>query len=204
MYRFFVAVIRVLIRILWGIEVEGVDNIPHGSGAIVAGNHTTWFDPVAIAVAIPRPVHFMGKAELFKVPILGWLFSRAHVFPVRRGLADRQAIRTAQERVTQGHLVGMFPEGTRNKEGDDLHPLQGGAALISIKTGAPVIPVVVPRVRLARLRTPIQVRIGEPIDLGGPKRASKSDITTGNAAISAQFRWLLGRNNQEDIEIQSW
>ena len=204
MYRFFVAVNRVLIRILWGIEVEGVDNIPHGSGAIVAGNHTTWIDPVAIAVAIPRPVHIMRKAELFKVPILGWLVARGHVFPVRRCLADRQAIRTAQERVTQGLLVGMFPEGTRNKEGDDLLPLQGGAALISIKTGAPVIRVVVPRVRLARLRTPIQCRIGEPIDLVGPKRASKSDITSGNSANSAQFRSLLGRNNQEDIEIQSW
>lgn len=194
MYRFLVAIIKVIILILWGIEVEGAENIPQHKGAVVAGNHTTWFDPVAIAVALKRPVHFMGKAELFKVPILSWLFSRVHVFPVRRGLADRQAIRTAQDRVTQGHLVGMFPEGTRNKEGDALLPLQGGAALIAIKTGVPVIPVVVPRVELGRLRKPIRVKIGEPIDLGGPRKVAKSDIIRGNEAISAQFRSLLGRN----------
>lgn len=195
MYRFLVAIIKVIIHILWGIQVEGAENIPQQTGAVVAGNHTTWFDPVAIAVAIKRPVHFMGKAELFKVPILSWLFSRVHVFPVRRGLADRQAIRTAQDRVTQGHLVGMFPEGTRNKEGDALLPLQGGAALIAIKTGVPVIPVVVPRIELGRLRKPIRVKIGAPIDLGGPKKVAKSDIIRGNEAISAQFRLLLGRNN---------
>ncbi len=195
MYKFVVGFLRLLVSIIWGVQVEGAENIPHNAGAIVAGNHTTWFDPVAIAVAIKRPVHFMAKAELFKNPFLNWLFTKVNAFPVKRGLGDRHAIRTAQERVMTGNLVGMFPEGTRNKTGDELLPLQGGATLISIKTGVPVIPVVVYEFKLSRIRRPIKVTIGKPVNLGGPKKANKSDVAHGNELIYSQFRSLLSRNN---------
>lgn len=195
MYRFFVAILKVITYMIWGLEVRGLENIPSEGGAVVAGNHTTWFDPVAIAVAIKRPVHFMGKAELFKIPVLGWLLPKAHVFPVKRGLADRDAIRTAQERVNDGHLLGIFPEGTRKKNDDEeLLPLQGGAALIALKTGVSVVPVVVSGVKPMRFRKPIKVTIGSPIDLGGPKRANKAEILEANDAISCQFSSLLRRN----------
>lgn len=194
-YLIFVAIIRFLTKLFCGLEVIGLEHIPPSSGAVVAGNHTTWFDPFAIAMAIRRPVHFMGKAELFKSPIIGWLLHRVHVFPVKRGLADRDAIRTAQERVSGGELLGIFPEGTRNKGDNELLPLQGGAALISLKTGVPVIPVIVSRVKPFRFRRPIQVIIGPAIDLGGPKRANKIEIGQANEIISAQFSSLLRRNN---------
>jgi 1-acyl-sn-glycerol-3-phosphate acyltransferase len=195
MYTFLVVVFRFFILLFWGLDVEGLEHIPQDSGAIVAGNHTSWYDPVVLAVAIKRPIHFMGKAELFEHPILRWFFFQVHAFPVRRGHADREAIRTSQDKVTEGHLLGMFPEGTRNKTLEALLPMQGGAALISLKTGVPIIPVVVSKGRRTGLRRPFKVTVGSPINLGGPKKASKADIAQGSKAISAQFSSLLSRNN---------
>lgn len=195
MYTFVVTIARLLVRLVWGLNVQGLEHIPRDTGAIIAGNHTGWFDPVVIAAAIKRPIHFMGKAELFENPVLRWFFSRLHAFPVKRGQADREAIRTSQELVTAGHLLGVFPEGTRNKTKEALLPLQGGATLIAIKTGVPVVPVVVVKSARRLLRRPYRVMIGAPIDLGGPKKATKIDIAQGNEAISVQFSSLLSRNN---------
>lgn len=195
MYTVLVAIIRFLVRLIWGLDLNGVERIPKDTGAIIAGNHTTWFDPVVLAAAIRRPIHFMAKAELFSYPIFNWLLPRLHAFPVRRGLADRDAIWISQERVNGGHLVGMFPEGTRNKTADPVLAIQGGAALIAIKTGVPIIPVVITKGQRRGLRRPFKVSVGTPIDLGGPAKATKVDIARGSKAISAQFSSLLSRNN---------
>lgn len=195
MYRVLVSIIRFILMVVAGLDVEGVENIPNEGGAIVAGTHTTMLDPVAIAIAIKRPVHFMGKAELFKSPILSWLFTRLNAFPVKRELADREALRTAQERVTDGNLLGIFPEGTRNTSEDEMLPLQGGTALIAIKTGVPVIPAAVSGFKPFRFRQPIKVVFGRPIDLGGPRKANKVEVAEGTKVISAEFSSLLSRNN---------
>lgn len=195
MYKLVVIIVRFIVKIIWGLEVEGAENIPNQGGAVVAGNHTTWFDPIAIAIAIERPVHFMGKAELFKIPILRWILLKLYVFPVQRGLADRDAIREAQERVSSGELLGIFPEGTRNKTAEGLLPLQGGAALIAIKTGVPVVPVIITGVNPKRFRKPIKVAIGQPIDLEGPRRANKQEVARGSEMIADQFSKLIRRNN---------
>lgn len=201
MYTFLVAIIRFFVLLICGLDVEGLEHIPQNTGAIVAGNHTTWFDPLILAIAIKRPIHFMGKAELFEHPIPRWFLSSLHAFPIRRGQADRQAIRMSQDKVTQGHLLGMFPEGTRNKTSEALLPVQGGAALIALKTGVPIIPVVVSRASLRGWRKPFKVTIGAPVDLGGPKKASKVEVARGSETISAQFSSLLSRNNKEYREI---
>jgi len=202
MYRFIRALAALIFSILFGMEISGIENVPEEGGAIIAGNHTTMMDPVAIGVALKRPVHFMGKVELFERPLPRWFFSRLHAFPVRRGLADREAIRTAQERVQAGHLLGIFPEGTRNTTDAELLPMQGGASLIAIKTGAPVIPVAVSGLKPWRFRRPIRVAFGRPIDLGGPRRATKAEVLEGTKAISAEISCLLSRNNGESREIQ--
>jgi 1-acyl-sn-glycerol-3-phosphate acyltransferase len=195
MYESLVAIVRFIVVLFWGLDIEGTEHIPEKSGAIVAGNHSSWSDPLVLAAAIRRPLHFMAKAELFKKPALAWLFSSINAFPVHREQADRQAIRTSQDKVSAGHLLGMFPEGTRNKTEGDLLPLKGGVALIAIKSGVPVIPVMVSQGKRRGLRRPFRVTIGAPIDLGGPKKASKKDIARGSEVISVQFRSLLSRNN---------
>lgn len=193
MYNAIVAFLRLIILILFGLQVEGLENIPKTGGAIVASNHTTWFDPVAVACAVRRPVHFMAKAELFQNPLLNKLFRRFYAFPVKRGHADREAIRTAIEVASSGNLLGIFPEGTRAR-GGELLPLQSGTVFIAAKSGAPIIPVAVSGVSPLRLRKRIIVRIGQPIDLEGPRRISKSEMETASLAISKQFAQLLRRN----------
>ncbi len=195
MYRVAVRVVRFLIKLFWGLEVDGLDNIPARGGAIIVANHNTWFDPVAIAAASARPVHFMAKVELFKNPLLRWFFTKVYAFPIKRGAADRQAIRTAQKRVADGHLLGIFPEGTRNVSKQELLPFQGGAALIALKTGVPVIPAITLGANPLRWRRKIKVVIGEPIDLGGPTRANKPAVAEASSVISGQFSALLRRNN---------
>lgn len=195
MYWTLVYAIKFLIIVIFGIDIEGLENIPKEGGAIIAGNHTTWFDPFPIAVALKRPIHFMAKIELFEIPVIGWILPRVNVFPVKRGLADRDAIRIAQERVKGGNLLGIFPEGTRNKNKDEVLPLQGGASLISLKTGVPIVPCVVTNIHPLRFRKRVKVAFGPPIDLKGPRRANKEAIEEANELISAQFTSLLRRNN---------
>ena len=192
MYRFFSQLIALLIRIIFGLKVTGVDNVPSG-GAIIASTHSSLLDPVAVAGVISRPIHFMAKAELFTYPVFRWLLPRVHAFPVKRGLADRNAIRTGLQVVNDGNLLGIFPEGTRNKT-DDVQPLQGGAAMIAIKAGVPVVPVAVVGVKNLRFRQAIEVRIGHPIDFGEARRADRDEIAAASAKISGEFTALLGRN----------
>lgn len=194
MYKALVVIVKFFILLFAGLEVEGLENVPQDKGAIVVGNHTSWFDPFILAMSINRPIHFMAKAELFEYQFLKWVLPHLYVFPVNRGQADRQAIRTSQDRVNSGHLLGIFPEGTRNKSADGLLPMQGGAALIAIKTGAPIIPVLVSQGKRRGLRKPFRVAIGTEIDLGGPMKANKTNIGIGNEAISNQFSLLLSRN----------
>ncbi|NLM39669.1 MAG: 1-acyl-sn-glycerol-3-phosphate acyltransferase [Firmicutes bacterium] len=193
MYEVAVAIIRVIVRIVFGLHVEGLENIPKEGGAVIAPNHTTWFDPVAVACAVKRPVHFMGKAELFRNRFLSRLFRRAYAFPVKRGLADREAIRTAIDRLTDGNLVGIFPEGTRVRPGEE-QPLQGGAVYIAAKAGVPIIPVGISGVTPLRPFKKIVVRVGEPVNLGGPRRIDKTEIDEVSLAISKQIADLLRRN----------
>ncbi len=191
MYRVTRDSVKLLTKILFGLEVIGHENILESDGAIIAANHVSFYDPIVVASAIKRPVHFMAKAELFKSLIPGWFLRQINVFPVRRGVADRNAIRQAINLVKNKKLLGIFPEGTRNRSDDSL-PLQGGASLIAIKTGAPIIPVVVTGTNGLRLRKKISVYIGEPIQVSEGKKVSREEISDLNLVISDQFA-VLGK-----------
>lgn len=165
------ATIGRLVLLLFRTEMHGADRIPPG-GAILAGNHVSYMDPVLMWCASPRPVHFMAKRELWDSRIIGWALPRLWGFPVTRGEPDRQAITTATDLLRGGELVGVFPEGTRRTDaGSPPGEAQGGTAFIAIRAQAPVVPVafvgtdrVWPRgKRFPRLaRTAIY--IGQPID----------------------------------------
>lgn len=115
---------------------------PKGQGAILAGNHVSYADPMLLWCAAPRRTHFMAKAELWQIKPLGWALDLLWAFQVHRGAADRQAIQTATEMLGSGELVGIFPEGTRTRgDSDELGEAQGGVAFIAIRANAPVVPV---------------------------------------------------------------
>lgn len=127
---------------LFRCEVAGVENIPRQGGVIIAANHLSNWDPPIAASFIPRYVHFMAKQELFDVPVFGAIIRRLHAFPVRRGAADRTAIKSAIKLLTEGQCLGLFPEGTRSKNGELRKP-EPGLALIAAKAQVPVVPTAV-------------------------------------------------------------
>lgn len=120
-------------------KVFGLGNVPKRGGALIICNHLGWFDPVLLVAASPRPILWMAKSEFIKYPFVRWLAFQAGAFPVRRGQADRQALRHAQGLLNDGMLVGMFPEGTRSRSGGLIEPF-GGASLIALRSKAPIIP----------------------------------------------------------------
>jgi 1-acyl-sn-glycerol-3-phosphate acyltransferase len=159
----------VLFRLRW----RRREHLPREAGYVLAANHTSNFDPWALGLPLfpRRYLRFMGKSELFN-PILGPILTAAGAFPVRRGQGDLEAIETAVELCHRGHIVVMFPEGTRRKKGlrkkYEARP-HTGAARIALEAGVPLVPTAIKGTdRLARLG-PVRVVYGPPIpmdDLG--------------------------------------
>ena len=130
-------------RVWFRMTVAGVEHVPREGPAIIAPNHKSFLDGFFVAIAVRhRPVRFMAKAELFPGP-LGWLFARLGAFPVRRGAADVEAIRTAQIILEQGGLVVVFPEGTRVEDRDALGSPRHGAGRLALDSGAPIVPTAI-------------------------------------------------------------
>lgn len=136
----------VLRRLAREIEVVGLENVPRSGAAILAGNHISWVDPVLLACwltpATGRPINWMGKAEALRWPIVGAFLRANGVFGVRRGAADLEAFRLAEQVLANGHLLGIYPEGTRSRDAR-LAPFREGAALLALRSGAPILPVAV-------------------------------------------------------------
>lgn len=141
-FRLVRAFLLVVAKLLVGLRIEGVDNVPREGGVLLVSNHVSNGDPVLVSIACPRPAHFMAKKELFAVPVLGWAMRKFGEFPVDRGNADRAAIRRSLATLEQGVVLGMFPEGTRSKSGA-LKPALAGAGLIALRGNAPIVPVAV-------------------------------------------------------------
>jgi 1-acyl-sn-glycerol-3-phosphate acyltransferase len=121
------------------LKAEGINNLPQEGPVIIAANHVSFWDPVLIGIIVNRPIHFIAKQELFNYKILGKLLTGLNAFPVKRGSPDRKAIRHALQILQQGQVLGIFPEGTRNRDNIDLKAASG-IALFALKSGAPVVP----------------------------------------------------------------
>ena len=182
-YMFIRFVLFLLLKIFYRFTVKGQDNIPKSGSAILVANHTSFLDPPVLGVTSRRQVFFMAKASLFKVPVLGRIMNGLSAFPVNREKADLRAFRTAFKRLKEGELVGVFPEGSRQRAGKGrLGPLLDGAALLALKSGAPIIPVgisgtdkVVPSGKHLPRFPKIHAVVGKPIRL--EKQGSNKEDT---------------------------
>jgi 1-acyl-sn-glycerol-3-phosphate acyltransferase len=163
----------------------GTENLPADSGYVLAAGHVSNFDPWAIGMALwPRRfLRFMGKSELFWFP-LGALLEACGAFKVHRGQADYEAIATAVALARDGHVIAMFPEGTRRRKGlrkkweAQAHT---GAARIALEAGVPLVPAGIKGTGDLRRLAPISVRYGAPIpldDLSGLDEAEAARVAT--------------------------
>jgi 1-acyl-sn-glycerol-3-phosphate acyltransferase len=172
------------VYLLFRLRARGLENLPEG-GFVLAGNHTSNFDPWAIGFPLwpKRRLRWMAKVELFK-PVLATLLRRGGAFPVRRGMGDAVAIRTAIELAQAGDVIVMFPEGTRRVKGlrKKFRPrAHTGSARIALAAGVPLVPAaIVGTERLSRLG-PLRVAYGAPIpigDLDGHDIGAASELAT--------------------------
>jgi 1-acyl-sn-glycerol-3-phosphate acyltransferase len=131
-----------LFRPLFRLKIERLEIVPNKGAMLVVSNHLHNADPILTVAAFPRSIHYMAKKEVFAIPVVSQFVRFLGSFPVDRGKADRQAIRRAEGALLQGIPVGMFPEGTRSVT-RCLQPAHTGAGMLALKTGAPVLPLVV-------------------------------------------------------------
>ncbi len=145
-------------------KAMGRENIPDGP-AIICANHSDMKDPILLAFAVPGKYHlcFMAKQELFNKRFVKWFFTSLGAFPVSRGKADPTAMRRSLQCLKSGKKLAIFPEGTRSSEDDAVAP-KLGAVRFAEKTGAPIIPVYIPREKKLFHRT--KVVFGEPLRVG--------------------------------------
>jgi 1-acyl-sn-glycerol-3-phosphate acyltransferase len=128
---------------LWlRIDSLGLENIDPGQGGLFLINHQSYLDPVLVAVLLDRPISFLARDSLFKVPLLGWLLRRTYVIPISREAVRAGSIRDAVTRLDEGFLVGIFPEGTRSS-GDTVRTFRPGFLALVRRTGQPVYPVAI-------------------------------------------------------------
>jgi 1-acyl-sn-glycerol-3-phosphate acyltransferase len=163
-YRLFRWAVRALGVIFLGFEVHGEEKTPEEGPLIVAANHRRFFDPVFVSMAVPRRVRWMAKKELFTFPFTRFFYFIG-AFPVDRKGGGRAALRTAMSFLAEGRTLGIFPEGTRRKEGVSPEA-KSGAALLAARSGAPVLPVFAGPIPgpAARLRgEKFHVYVGDPI-----------------------------------------
>lgn len=171
-------------RLLFRGCTAGNGNVPLEGALVVVANHGSHLDPPLLGHALGRPVAFMAKAELFRVPLLGPLIRALGAYPVLRGAGDREAIRIASDRLAQGWAVGVFLDGTRQSDGR-VHDPQPGAALLAARAGVPLLPVAILGSHRAlgrgqRLPRParIHIRIGTLIEPPASRRRQDLDATT--------------------------
>lgn len=142
----FYKIFKILCRLFFGrilsTKIIGVENIPKEGGFILSANHISNFDPPFLGTFIDRTINYMGKEELFKNPIMAMICRGLNVFPVKRGAADKNAIKNAVKVLKSDGCLGIFPEGTRSKTGK-LGKAELGVSVIAAMTKAPVIPAAI-------------------------------------------------------------
>lgn len=140
LYKVLRAIANIIFRPLFRVHVEGYENIPLDDGYIICANHKSNWDPIFLAIVFKRPIHFMGKKELFDVPLLGGLLRNVGVFPVDRDSRDLKSLKHSINLIKEGKLIGIMPEGTRTKNIDRSN-MKDGVAYVALKSDADILPV---------------------------------------------------------------
>ncbi len=177
------------------LRVYGTERVPLDGGLVVAANHFSWIDPPALGAASPRTLYFMAKIEAHRAPGLGQLMRSFGAFAVRRGESDRDAVRTMREIVRNGHALGMFAEGTRQKTGVP-GPVQPGAAMVAITENAPLVVAAIHGSETWRLGTfrPVSIAWSEPMTFDGLPRGGrgyKEASVEIERRIRTLWEWLI-------------
>lgn len=190
-YGFCRGALRLIYKLLFRLEASGLEHIPAEGGVLLCSNHISLLDPPTIGILLKRKVHFMAKKELFDIFGFGWLIKRLGAFPVKRGGVSKESIKTSLLLLREGHVMGIFPEGTRNK-GEDEGVGKRGAATFALRSDAAVIPVAI--IGNYKLFRKMRVVYGAPVDLTVFKEEKGPDSAElATAAIMSRIAELKSR-----------
>ena len=174
----------------------GRDNIPQKDSFIMVSNHGSLLDPPLLGHALGRNISFMAKAELFKIPLLGFIIKACGAYPVKRGIADKNTIKIACKKLSNDNCIGIFIDGTRQKNGRVNKPKQG-AALLAFKNQKLLLPVaIVNSHRLIRFKffipffSKVVIKVGKPIK--PPQSSSKDDLNSVTIRLQDEINYLIG------------
>ena len=174
----------------------GGENIPQKDAFIMVSNHGSLLDPPLLGHALGRNISFMAKAELFKIPILGFVIKACGAYPVKRGIADKNTIKTACKKLSNDNCIGIFIDGTRQKNGRVNKPKQG-AALLAFKNQKLLLPVaIVNSHRLMRFKfffplfSKIVIKVGKPVQ--PPQSSSRDDLNSVTMQLKDRINNLIG------------
>ena len=187
--------IQPLVRLLVPLREYGNERVPRSGGIVLAFNHFHWIDPPTFGALSPRSIYFMAKVEAHRIPGLGHLIRSFGTISVRRGESDREAVRRMREVVRDGHALGLFVEGTRQRSGR-LGPVQPGAAMVALQEGVPVVPAAIHGSHTWRIGNwaPVSVAWGAPLTFDGLPKNGKG-YREASAELAAKLRelheWLV-------------
>lgn len=180
-------------------RARGLEKIPRG-GALLLINHQSFLDPLFVGVGMRRPVSYLARDSLFRVPLLGWILRNTYVMPISRESAGTESLRLSIDRCRQGYLVGIFPEGTRTIDGS-VGPFKPGFVAIARRCGVPVIPVGVAGAfeaypRTVRFPRPGRIRVvfGDPVP---PDEVLQLSLRGQEAAFVELMRSRVAACHQE-------
>lgn len=140
-YRIIYAIAAPIIHLLFPCRTVGLEEFPEG-GALLCANHVSGWDPIIIALSLPKDARLtvMAKDQLFRIPLLGFFLRKLGIFPVKRGGNDLTAMKTAMKVLSGGNRLLVFPEGTRVEEQGEVEA-KGGVTVMATRTGVPMVPV---------------------------------------------------------------
>ena len=178
---------------LMGWKIQGMENMPTEGPVILVINHRSIWDPIVAGSSLPRKVSFMAKEELFSIPILGGIFSKLGAFPVKRGKGDINAIRQSLGILKEGRVLGLFPEGTRSKNGEIQKGLPGMVLLME-KSKATVVPIKMFGTRhlLTKGWGNIAVVVGKPMT---------AEMLKAPEGVENRREWIANRIMQAMLEL---
>lgn len=153
---------NIIFRVLYRVKTYGLENVPKDGKFILCSNHANNLDPVFVSMIMPRKISWMAKKELFKYKTTSYLGYKLGAFPVDRSQSDISAIKNALRVLKDDKVLGIFPEGTRVKK-MDLESAKPGVALLSVKSGAKILPVHIES--NYKLFSKINIYIGKPMDI---------------------------------------
>ncbi len=193
------SVIAPMFNVYFQGRIHNVERVPRSGPLVVVSNHASYFDPPLLATALQRPVAFMAKEELFKIPIFGPGIALYGAYPVNRKSADRSAIKSAIKSSHQGWAVGIFIQGTRTPDGRVTEP-KLGAAMLAAKLNAPLLPASLWGTENILVKgsswprpVPVTIRVGDV--LPPPASSKRADLEATTALCTEKINVLhsLGR-----------